>query len=417
MKNDALAVSSLPIAWKAQPLAKVAAVFTDGNWIESKDQADSGIRLVQTGNVGIGQFKDRSEKARFIDEATFARLKCFEILPGDILISRLPDPVGRACIIPDTGQKMITAVDCSIVRVRDAAIDPKFLVYYSQTQDYLRAVDVRCSGTTRRRISRKNLGNVLVPSPPLDEQKRIVAVLDQAFATLDRARAHTEANLADAIDLKNRSMEYELSSETLGQPEPIGPHVDLLTGFAFKSAGYSNAPNDVRLIRGDNIVQGAFRWDGVKRWPIADHETHEKYELALDDVLIAMDRTWINAGIKYAIVDETALPSLLVQRVARLRAKQSVVSRYLGYWVGSKMFEKYVLSIQTGLGVPHVSGTQIENFPIRVPSVATQRAIVDRLDGIVERSRDLSSAYEQKLADLANLRQSLLQKAFSGQLT
>ncbi len=242
-------------------------------------------------------------------------------------------------------------------------------------------------------------------------------MLDQAFAALDRARAHAEANLTDAIELKKRSVEYELSADVLGPLEAVGPHVNLLTGFAFKSSGYSDAPDDVRLIRGDNIVQGTFRWDGVKRWPAVDREIHRKYELALGDVLIAMDRTWVSAGIKYAIVDEAALPSLLVQRVARLRAKQSIVPRYLGYWIGSAVFEKYVLSIQTGLGVPHVSGSQIEGFQIRVPSVETQEAIVDRLDAVVERCGDLISTYQQKLTDLANLRQSLLQKAFTGQLT
>ena len=250
----------------------------------------------------------------------------------------------------------------------------------------------------------------------LDEQKRIVALLDQAFAALDRARAHVEANLADAIELKNCCVESALSSNMLGELESVGPHVNLLTGFAFKSGGYTEGPEDIRLVRGDNIVQGEFRWDGVKRWPVSDRANYEKYELARDDVLIAMDRTWISAGIKYAIVDEAALPSLLVQRVARLRSKPSLLPRYLAYWIGSKFFERYVLSIQTGLGVPHVSGSQIENFLIRVPSISEQEAVLDRLDRIMERQDSLVFAYRRKLADLADLRQSLLQKAFSGNL-
>jgi restriction endonuclease S subunit len=262
----------------------------------------------------------------------------------------------------------------------------------------------------------RHISTLEVPLPPLEEQKRIVAVLDQAFAALDRARGQAEANLADAKELKNCCVESELSSEVLGAPEPVGPHVDLLTGFAFKSSGYSEDSDDIRIVRGDNIVQGEFRWEGVKRWPINERDTYKKYELARDDVLIAMDRTWISAGIKYAIVDDAALPSLLVQRVARLRSKPSVLPRYLGYWIGSKVFEKYVLSIQTGLGVPHVSGVQIENFFIRIPSTSVQEAVLDRLDGLMERQNSLVLAYERKLTDLANLRQSLLQKAFSGQL-
>ena len=86
--------------WATADLASVSKVFTDGNWIETKDQASEGIRLVQTGNVGEGVFKDRRDKARWIDDQTFDRLNCFEVMPGDCLVSRLPDPVGRACIIP-----------------------------------------------------------------------------------------------------------------------------------------------------------------------------------------------------------------------------------------------------------------------------------------------------------------------------
>ena len=298
------------------------------------------------------------------------------------------------------------------------ALSAEFLYYYLSRDAFREAGARVMSGAVgHKRVPKEYFEDLPIPLPPLEEQKRIVAVLDQAFAALDRARAHVEANLADAVELKNRSLEHELASEALGQPEVIGSHVDLLTGFAFKSAGYSDASTDVRLIRGDNIVQGAFRWDGVKRWPAGDRDTYQKYELALEDVLIAMDRTWVSSGIKYAIVDETALPSLLVQRVARLRAKKSILPRYLGYWIGSTMFEKYVLSIQTGLGVPHVSGKQIESFPIRAPSVGEQRVVVDRLDAIVERCSALTSAYERKLADIANLRQSLLEKAFAGQLT
>ena len=74
--------------WEVKALGEACRVFTDGNWIETKDQSTEGIRLVQTGNVGLGVFKDRRDKARFISENTFRDLKCFEVLPGDCLISR-----------------------------------------------------------------------------------------------------------------------------------------------------------------------------------------------------------------------------------------------------------------------------------------------------------------------------------------
>src|ERR1017187_6267584 len=69
--------------WQTKPLGEVCEVFADGDWVESKDQSPEGIRLIQTGNVGEGVFKDRAEKARYISEATFTRLRCTEIFEGD----------------------------------------------------------------------------------------------------------------------------------------------------------------------------------------------------------------------------------------------------------------------------------------------------------------------------------------------
>src|SRR5258705_8801381 len=97
-------------AWDTKPIIALCDFFGDGDWIESKDQSSDGIRLIQRGNVGEGIFLDRANKGRFISTKTFSRLKCEEIVEGDCLVSRLPDPVGRACLIPDTGERMITAV-------------------------------------------------------------------------------------------------------------------------------------------------------------------------------------------------------------------------------------------------------------------------------------------------------------------
>lgn len=155
--------------WETKTLGEVCEVFADGDWVESKDQSSEGIRLIQTGNVGEGVFKDRAEKARYISEATFKRLRCTEIVEGDCLVSRLPDPVGRSCILPDTGERMITAVDCTILRFNPKQLLPTFFNFYSQSDDYLTTVAKECTGTTRNRISRGNLGLTPIPVPPLAE--------------------------------------------------------------------------------------------------------------------------------------------------------------------------------------------------------------------------------------------------------
>src|SRR5688572_10810470 len=119
--------------WKLEKLKDICTFFADGNWIESKDQSENGYRLIQTGNIGLGEFKNKSGKERFVSEETFQKLKCTEIFEGDILVSRLPDPVGRTCIVPSLADKMITAVDCSILRLKKTVLSPEYFKFYSQS--------------------------------------------------------------------------------------------------------------------------------------------------------------------------------------------------------------------------------------------------------------------------------------------
>ena len=159
-------------------LDQLCAHFGDGDWIESKDQSEEGIRLIQTGNVGNGEYKDKGDKARFVSEETFSRLVCTEVFPGDILISLLPDPIGRACIIPEM-PKSITAVDCTIVRLK-SELTPMFFVTFTKTPAYTSQIDSFTTGSTRKRISRVNLGSILVPVPSIAKQNEFVAFAEQS---------------------------------------------------------------------------------------------------------------------------------------------------------------------------------------------------------------------------------------------
>ena len=166
-------------------LEDVCTVFTDGDWIESKDQSEKGIRLVQTGNIGEGIYLEKESRAKYIPEDTFKRLKCTEIFPGDILVSRLPEPVGRACIIPEKTERMITAVDCTICRPDEALISKDYLCYFMRSNAYYMRLLGNVTGTTRKRISRKNLGNVELKVPTKEEQKTVVERLDCLVKVID----------------------------------------------------------------------------------------------------------------------------------------------------------------------------------------------------------------------------------------
>lgn len=184
--------------WEEKSYLSICNVFADGDWIESKDQSDSGIRLIQTGNIGNGIFIDKDDKKKYISKETFDRLKCNEVFEGDILISRLPSPAGRACIVPKLNDRIITAVDCTIVRTDKSIISHDYCVQFMQSSKHFYYVASMMAGGTRQRISRKNLEDELISVPCLEEQQKIADCL----SALDEVIEKQQATLAAWEELK-----------------------------------------------------------------------------------------------------------------------------------------------------------------------------------------------------------------------
>jgi len=161
----------------------------------------------------------------------------------------------------------------------------------------------------------------------------------------------------------------------------LGQLVELTVGYAFKSSEYGEADSGQRLVRGENIAQGNLRWGNTRWWPNSA-EVDSRYELHAGDLVLAMDRPWIEAGLKFAQVSALDLPALLVQRVARLRARDSVDQRYLYYILAGSAFASYVQAVQTGTSIPHISGAQILGFTLTPHPLAEQRAISEVLGAL-----------------------------------
>ncbi len=180
----------LPQGWVNAAVGQLVGrdgVFVDGDWVESKDQDPKGdVRLIQLADVGDGEFRDRS--ARFLTTAKARELRCTFLQKGDLLIARMPDPLGRCCIFPlDRQAANVTVVDVCIVRVGSSPIDNKYLMYAINSADIRNKIADLQSGSTRKRISRGNLATIELPIAPLNEQRRIVAKIEELFSELDKS--------------------------------------------------------------------------------------------------------------------------------------------------------------------------------------------------------------------------------------
>ena len=193
-------IGQIPKDWGMQKIKHWADLstqnsFVDGDWIESPDVSDNGIRYLTTGNIGDGVFKRQGNGYVTVD--TFKRLNCKYAYPKDLVISRLNAPYGRSCILPNDFTEYVLAVDNVILRTKESA---NYICYATQCDGYHKAVEDEAKGTTMKRISRTNLGNILIPHPPLSEQQRIVSILDTFEASV--------RNLEQQLAQREKQYEY-----------------------------------------------------------------------------------------------------------------------------------------------------------------------------------------------------------------
>ncbi|MDN6572662.1 MAG: restriction endonuclease subunit S [Staphylococcus equorum] len=147
--------------------------ISDGNWIEKEHISKTGkYRIIQTGNIGIGKYLNKENNSKFINQKDYDELKANEIYSGDILISRLAAPAGRSMIMPDINWRMVTSVDVAIIRP-NKLFDPYFLMSMLNTDKKLYDISKFVSGSSHKRISRKNLEKIKLISPEIREQQKI----------------------------------------------------------------------------------------------------------------------------------------------------------------------------------------------------------------------------------------------------
>lgn len=375
--------------WKYKKLKDVASLITDGDWIESRHQSESGIRLIQTGNVGNGIFKAKDDKPHYISEDTFLELGCTEIFRGDCLVSRLPEPVGRACIIPEVGCRMITAVDCTIIRFKDCVL-PKLFVYYTRSKQYKREIDNSTTGTTRKRISRKNLESVSIPLLPVDEQNKIVAELDLLTEIIDKQKQQLKE-----LDTLAQSIFYDMfGSPDANEKEWIMKSLaeigTIVSGSTPSISDESNWDGDVNWVTPAEL--GVQLFYGETRRKITSKAAKSLTIMPIGTLLMS-SRAPIG---KLAI---TSVPMCCNQGFKNIVCGNNVNNIYLYYCLMLNI--NSIKAMGRGATFKEVSKQAVSSFEIMLPPMNLQELFAQKILSIESQKKSInrSIAESQKLFD------------------
>ena len=358
--------------WQKKSLKDLCSIFADGDWIEKKDQSVDGIRLVQTGNIKMGYFAERQDKARYISEDTFNRLNCTEVKRGDILVSRLPDPVGRASIIPELKDKAITAVDCTIIRLKEEIL-PTYLNHYMQSPQYLSSIQLKVTGATRQRISRKNLGEIPIIFPSLAEQERIVAKLDAAFAEIDEAVSLAQYKIADIQSLKNALLASNLSNTKT--TEKLGDVIEVARGGSPRpiKSFITTEDDGVNWIKIGDTKQGGKYISTTKEKIKPSGVSHSRY-VKENDFLLSNSMSF---GRPYILKTTGCIHDgwLVLSKY-----QESFIADYLYYLLSSSLVQNQFESLARGSTVRNLNIELVSQVMVPILPLTEQQRVVAKLD-------------------------------------
>ncbi|MBW3845072.1 restriction endonuclease subunit S [Aeromonas hydrophila] len=377
--------SRFPDHWDVLPFCKAVKDATSGNTkVQKGDYLESGsIPVVDQGQSLYGGYTN--------EQSAICKSELPTIVFGDH--TRAFKFIEERFVLGADGAKVLEPL---------AKLDKRFLFHY------LKQLRIESAGYSRHF---KFLKETYVPVPPLSEQKRIAAILDKADAL--RRKRQQAIDLADKF---LRSVFLDMFGDPVTNPKgwptkPLSQMASVVTGYPFKSADYvDESAESVRLCRGANVLPGTLDWKDARFWPQEHLVGLEEYLIEQDDIVLAMDRPWISSGLKVCSVDVIEVPIYLVQRVARIRARNQAMQDLIYASIDSVAFARHCCPTETT--IPHISPVELKAYPIfEVPS-----SLLECFSQVSRTTKRKIKLFEHAERESAELFASLSQKAFSGQL-
>lgn len=369
----------------------------------------SGYAIYEQQHAIYDQFKDIRY---FIDESKYREMKRFELFPRDLIMS-CSGTMGKVAIVPDGIPKGI--INQALLKLSPKKdIIAEFLKYWMNSPNFQNELIKLSQGVAIKNVaSVKVLKEIQIYLPPLPEQKRIVAILDEAFEGIDRAIANAEKNLANARELFESYLNAIFTQKGDGWEEKkLG---DVCEKVEYGSSAKSLVEGEIPVLRMGNIQNGAIDWSNLAY--TIDKEEINKYLLRYNDVLF--NRTNSDEHVGKTAIYKGEMPAIFAGYLIRIHRKEELIDAdFLNFYLNSYKVREYGKSIMSrSVNQANINGTKLKGYPISLPALSVQRQIVENLSFLRTETQHLEAIYRQKLAALNELKQSILQKAFTGELT
>ncbi|MBR6052486.1 MAG: restriction endonuclease subunit S [Clostridia bacterium] len=418
----------LPDSWAWAKLSELTSDSTlnDGNWVLSNDMVPSGpVKLIQLGSIGNCIYKDKGFK--YLTEKRFRELNGRQIHEGYLLVNRLIGDRMLACILPSIDGILITAVDVCWIAPNEQLFNQKYLMYALTSEDFQRKVKALGRGTTRFRISKLNLIDIAFPFPPLAEQKRIVAKIEELLPLIDRYdQAYSKLeklNKRFPLDLQKSILQLAMQGKLVPQDPSEGTGEELYRqiqaekgklvkegkikkekplaeisedeipfeipdswewvrwGELSQDIQYGfNAPAQtngrIKMVRISDIQDSKVLWDTVPYCEISEKEI-SAYLLKKNDILFA--RTGGTVGKSY-LVEDVPEDAVYAGYLIRTRYSTFLFPKYLKYFMESNLYWNQLRDGTIATAQPNCNGKTLSRMILPLPPLAEQKRIVEAIE-------------------------------------
>jgi type I restriction enzyme S subunit len=393
--------------WKINELSAVSAInygFTESASFEPIGPKFLRITDIQNDSVNWADVPycniDLKEREKFL------------LHSGDIVFARTGATTGKSFLVSAPPEAVFASYLIRL-RILDTNLSPEFLAYFFQTAGYWQSIKDGSAGSAQGGFNASKLGALKIPTPPIEEQRRIVTLLDEAFADIATAKANAEKNLQNARELFNSHLDAivvhalkngeivalsELATDITDGDHMPPPKVE--HGLPFITIG--NIDKQTRSIDfADTFKVPREYFDGLKA----------NKKPMRGDVLYTVTGSF---GIPVLVEDDAEF--CFQRHIGLIRPKADVDSTWLHYLLQSPQVFNQAADGATGTAQKTVSLKVLRNLQVPRISPKDQLAHVETLRSVEAECRRLESIYRQKLTSLDDLKKSLLHQAFSGQL-
>ena len=390
--------------WKIKKLKEICAKITDGTH-QTPKYFDEGVIFLSSKNVTSGKID--WDNIKYIDEKQHLEMhKRVAPRVGDILLAK-NGTTGVAAMV-DRDVVFDIYVSLAHIRVLEE-VTPEFMLYFINSPIAKKQFNKRLKGSGVPNLHLEEIREVEILLPPLSEQQRIVAILDEVFEAIAKAKANAEQNLKNAKELFESYLQKVFETKGEGWEEKtLGGIYDVRDG-THDSPKYQE--EGFPLITSKNLKKDLLNYDNVKYISEQDYiNINKRSKVDKGDILFAMIGT---IGNPVVIKDE---PDFAIKNVALFKVPNSQNSNFLKYFLDAKSNIDKMMGDAKGTTQKFVGLGYLRAFKILLPPLKDQQIIVRKLDALSLETKKLEAIYQQKINDLEELKKSVLQKAFAGEL-